>query len=120
MPFTVDHEKMKGMATFDVSAPQGSPYGIPVKQIQHMDFPRVMYKHPVEPFLKTVHRNAAFEVVGVETTPAEALTMLVADEKEMKRAEKQGWVKEGYVPPPLPDPNAHVYDAQPNAEAQAS
>jgi len=81
----------------------------PVKEIPHMEFPRVVYKHPLEPTRKIEHRNANHEVVEVEKIQSEHLTRVVADEREMQTALADGWVKEPYLPKPLPDPNARLY-----------
>lgn len=108
MPFAIDEEKMKGnektqqIQSLDLAKP-------PVKSIPHAEFPRVIYKHPKEPFRVVVHRNANFEVVGEERVPSEHLARKVNDAKELAAALKEGWVKEGYVAPPLPDPNANLY-----------
>ena len=118
MPFAIDEDRMitdptkrkpgiEPLASLDPAKP-------PVKQIPHMEFPRVVYKHPAEPFKKIEHRNAHHEVVDVETVPAEHLTRVVADEKELKRAIAEGWVTKPYVPQAPPDPNAELYDAAKN------
>jgi|SRR6185437_3484945 len=108
MPFTIDEEKMKGgehvqqLQSIDLAKP-------PVKSIPHAAFPKVLYKHPKEPFRVVIHRNANFEVVGEERIPSEHLTMRVSNADELKAALKDGWVKEPYVPQAAPDPNAHLY-----------
>ena len=111
MPFAIDEERFKQIKRFDVSAPPNSPSGIPMKQIPYMEFPRAIYKHPTEPYRKVEHRNALHEVVDVETVPAEALCRVVNDAKELAQALKEGWLKEPYAAPPLPDPNAHLYES---------
>lgn len=83
-----------------------------MKQIPHMEYPRVVYKHPAEPWKKIEHRNAQHEVVDVETIPAEHLTLMVNDEKELAKAMKAGWKKEPYVPVPQVDPNANLYSIE--------
>lgn len=109
MPHAIDQEAFSKRHTFDVSQPDGTPTGLPVKQIPHMEYPRVVYKHPTEPFKKIEHRNRAYEIVGIETIPAEHLSMIVNNEKELAKALKDGWMKEPYKAPPLPDPNANLY-----------
>ena len=115
MPYTVDEEKMnpapprpgepaKKLLSLDPAHP-------PVKPIPHMEFPRVVYTWPKEPFKLIEHRNANHELVQTERVPAEHLTRLVNDEKELKKAMAEGWVKEPYVAPPPPDPNANLYEA---------
>jgi len=76
--------------------------GLPVRQIPHMDFPRVVYMHPNEPFQEIEHRNDKFELVGTEVLPAEHLTKIVKDEAELKAAMEEGWVKEPYIPKAVP------------------
>jgi hypothetical protein len=112
MPYAVDEEKLDSKKRYDVSAPPNSPSGLPMKQIPHMEFPRVVYMHPKEPWRKIEHRNAQHEIVEVETVPAEHRTRLVTDKNELSNALKEGWVKEPYVPQPPPDPNANLYDAK--------
>lgn len=109
MPQTVDFEKMKTQMTFDVSAPTNSPTGIPMKQIPVIEFPRVVYKHPTEPFRTVIHRNAKHEVVQEEIVPSEHLTMTVLDADALKAATKAGWVTKPYLPQTPPDPDANLY-----------
>ena len=110
MPFTIDEAKMKGTDEQQrgkiISMDPAKP---PVKPIPFMEFPKVVYRHPREPFKVIVHRNANFEVVGEERVPSEHLTRRVDDAKELSAALKDGWVKEPYIAPPLPDPNAELY-----------
>jgi hypothetical protein len=109
MPQTIDEEKFRERTTFDVSAPPNTPTGIPTKQIPHMEFPMVVYKHPTEPFVKILHRNKAHEIVHEEIQQAEALAMKVNDKKELKAALEDGWVQDVYIPEAIPDPNANLY-----------
>lgn len=113
MPFAVDEDRMitdpskakpgvQPLASLDPANP-------PTKQIPHMEFPRVLYKHPKEAYKKVEHRNAQHEVVHVELVPAEHLTKVVADKKEMDAAIKQGWVIQPFIAPPPPDPNENLY-----------
>ena len=108
MPFTVDVEAMtdKPGKPSIVSMDPAKP---PVKQIPHMAFPKVVYMHPKEPFRVVIHRNTQHEIVHEEHIPSENLTRAVSDEKELAKALKEGWVKEPYVTPAEPDPNAHLY-----------
>ena len=113
MPFAIDESKFRDQVSYDVSQrdtpPGAQGKGIPVMQIPHLEYPRVIYMHPVEPFKTIVHRNNRHEVVHEEIVPAEHLTKIVQDAKELAQALKDGWVKEPYIAPPLPDPNAHLY-----------
>lgn len=122
MPYTIHEEAVKKQMTWDVSRPQepvqetlregwsGTPGGgLPVKQIPHLEFPRVVYMHPNEPLETIEHRNDKFEVVSTDTIPTEHLTKVVNSEAELSAAMEQGWVKEPYVPKPAPTRNAGLY-----------
>lgn len=109
MPYTIDEEKFRKQTSFDVSAPPNSPTGIPVKQIAVEEFPRVVYKHPKEPFKTIIHRNAKHEVVDEEIVPSEHLTMKVENKKELDAALKSGWELKPFVPAPPPSPDANLY-----------
>jgi hypothetical protein len=110
MPFAIDEEKFNakpgqgGLTSLDPATP-------PTKQIPHLEYPRVVYKHPREPFRMIEHRNTLHEVVDVEKVPSEHLTQLVNTPEELEKALADGWVKEAYIAPPLPDPNARLYDS---------
>jgi hypothetical protein len=118
MPHTVDEERMKGKPfTRDgvevkpiLQMENGNP---PVKFIPHMEFPRVLYKHPNEPFVEVEHRNDKFELVGTELVATEHISKVVANEAEMKAALADGWVKEPYLPQAPPNPHAGLYDRKP-------
>lgn len=112
MPQTIDDERFKKQMTFDVSAPQGSATGIPMKQIPHLEFPRVVYKHPLEPFRIIVHRNNKFEVVGEEAVPTEHISLVVADKDALKKALAEGYDLKPYIPQAPPDPDEHLYSKQ--------
>lgn len=114
MPFAIDEEKMqtdiarmkpgsKPLVAMDPAKP-------PIKTIPHMEFPMVVYKHPKEPFKKIEHRNAHHEIVEVETLPAEHLTRIVNDKRELEAATKEGWVRKPFIAPANPDPNAGLYE----------
>lgn len=108
MPFAIDEDKMKPsegqIVTLDPSKP-------PMKSIPHQDFPRLVYKHPTEPFRKVEHRNAMREITQVELVPTEHIYKSVADAKELAHALKEGWVKEPYIQTAPPDPNANLYNS---------
>lgn len=110
-PFTIDEEKFRKQEVLDLTKPQGTAQGLPVKQIPHMEFPKVVYKHPKERYREIIHRNVNHEIVERELVPAEHLTLLVNNEEELKKALREGWVKEPYIMQPLPDPNAELYEA---------
>jgi hypothetical protein len=115
MPFKVDEERMK--TTLPVMRNgvevqpllQMDPLKPPVISIPHMEYPRVVYMHPNEPFRTVEHKNANFEVVGTEIVQTEHLSKKVENEDELKAALKEGWVKEPYIPKAPPDPNANLY-----------
>jgi hypothetical protein len=81
----------------------------PVKNIPHAEFPRVVYKHPKEPFSTIEHRNAKHEVVHEEVVPNEHLTLVVNDKSGLKEALENGWVKEPYIPQAPPSKKASIY-----------
>jgi hypothetical protein len=116
-PFTVDEERMKGrpfkrdgIEVLPLLQMEGN--NPPVRLIPHMEYPRVVYKHPNEPFTEVEHRNDKFELVGTETVVTEHLTKLVASETELKAALEHGWVKEPYIMKSMPDPKAHLYETR--------
>jgi hypothetical protein len=90
----------------------------PLKSIPHAEYPRVVYKHPREPFRAVEHRNTRHEVVDEEIVPNEHLAKAVADEKELRAALAEGWVKEPYIPKPVPDTTAHIYDEKPKGDVK--
>ena len=125
MPFEIHEEALRKQLSVNVMRPQEQvadpvppnfsgtmSQGLPVRLIPHREFPRVVYKHPNQPTRVIEHRNANFEVVGTEVVAAEHLTKLVQNEAELKAALKDGWVKEPYIPPALPDPNASLYETR--------
>jgi len=114
MPFTVDNDRlssdparMKPGVTPLVTLDPANP---PTVQIPHMDFPRVVYKHPREAFRKVEHRNSMREVVEVEMVANEHLTRVVANQADLDQALVAGWVTKPYIPEPAPDPLAGLYD----------
>lgn len=112
MPFAVDEEKISqkpGHQTLTALDPAKPP----VKEIPHLEFPRVIYKHPKEPFRTIVHRNAQHEVVDQERVPSENLARVVKDAAELEAALKEGWVKEPYVPKAAPNPDEALYESRP-------
>lgn len=111
MPFEIDEAKMKqGSADQILSLDPAKP---PTRFIPHAEYPRVVYKHPREPFTVIEHRNAKHELVEEETVPAEHISKLVNDAKDLEKALAEGWVKEPYLPKVAPDRNAGLYDSKP-------
>ena len=137
MPQTVDEQRLQGKAFVRngvevrplLEMKNNEPPTVP---IPHYEFPRVLYKHPNEPFMEVEHRNDKFELVGTEMVPTEHLTKVVACrehevtgvarcsecEAALKTALAQGWVKDPYLPKPMPDPKAHLYERKKKADAQ--
>jgi hypothetical protein len=109
-PLAVDEDKMRTLEKMDLSKPQGYPGGLPTKVIPHMEFPRVVYKHPNEPYRKIEHRNTQHEIVDVEVVPTEHITLKVETEEELKKALSEGWLLKPYLPKRAVDPVAYLYE----------
>lgn len=134
-PFAIDNEKMS--PTSQTRVLSLDPAKPPTKPIPHMEFPRVVYKHPNEPFLVVEHRNTKHELVEEEIVPAEHLSKLVMcreHEIELEQAAKQvparevliiacrkceaalkealaeSWVLKPYMPEAVPDKRAALYE----------
>jgi|SRR5437899_12742806 len=119
-PFTIDEERMqsKPKPGEDTSILISlDPHKPPVKSIPHMEFPRIVYKHPREAFTTIEHRNARHEVVEEEVVPTEHLTMSVKDKTELEKALKSGWLKEPYIPETPPAKTESLYDGEPKKQA---
>lgn len=115
MPFAIHEEAVKKQMSVIVGRPQEQVpevlpenwqgtvgQGLPVKQIPHMEFPRIVYMHPNEPLQTMEHRNDKFELVGTEVVPTEHLAKQVKNEDELIAALAEGWVKEPYIPQAAP------------------
>lgn len=109
MPFTIDEDRFDKQETLDMSKPQGTTHGLPVKHIPYLEYPKAIYQHPVEPFFEVLHRNVNHEVVHRELVPSEHRVHICADEREFKAKLKEGWVVEPYIPQAAPDPMEHLY-----------
>jgi hypothetical protein len=137
MPFTIHEEAAKKQFFLSISRPQeqvpdvlpqdwkGTPnQGLPVKQIPHFEYPRVVYKHPLRPFREIEHRNDNFELVGTEKVPTEHLTQAIACEAHIKSggpkdctdckkllesALAEGWLLQPYIPEAPAKPDADLY-----------
>jgi hypothetical protein len=114
MPLAIDEERFATQETLDLTRPQGTPQGLPVKQIPHLEFPRCVYKHPTQPFREVLHRNVNHEVVEREIVATEHLVHVCKDKEEFDARLKAGWVREPYIPQAPPDPTAHLYEAGKN------
>lgn len=130
MGFTIHEAAVKKQMTWDVTRPQEQvpePLpegwsgtrggGLPVKQIPHLEFPRVLYMHPNEPFQEIEHKNDKHEIVSTEVVPTEHLTKTVNNETELKAALAEGWVKEPYIPKPVPAKTAGLYGPKKKTKA---
>jgi len=126
MGFTIHEEAAKKQMFWNVTRPQETvpevlpqnwngtmSGGLPVKQIPHMEFPRVVYLHPTEPLREIKHRNDRFELVGTEVVPTEHLTKIVNNEDELRAALAEGFVKEPYLPKPAPAETENIYARKP-------
>lgn len=109
MPFTIDEEKFQSQETLDLSKPQGTKQGLPVVQISHQEYPKCVYKHPVEPYREVVHRNVNHEIVHRELVATEHKVHVVQNAQEFKQKLKEGWVEEPFIPQAPPDPDEHLY-----------
>lgn len=106
MPFAIDEDKMKSGVDQILSLDPAKP---PVKPIPHMEYPRAVYKHPLEPFITIEHRNNLHELVEEEVVATEHISMTVANKEELEKARKDGWVLEPYIPETPPDKKATLY-----------
>jgi hypothetical protein len=109
MPQTIDEEKFEKQETLDMSKPQGTAHGIPVKQIPHMEYPKCVYRHPVEPYREVLHRNTSHEVVERELVATEHKVHVCQNAEEHKKKLSEGWVAEPYIPQAPPDPTEALY-----------
>lgn len=137
-PLAIDESKMQNQPSGQSGQPQQilslDPAKPPTKSIPHYHFPLVVYKHPVEKFVTIVHRNAKHEVVHEEIVPAEHLTQVVSCrehesgglkacencQSELKKALKDGWVEEPFVPEAPPDPRARLYEQKRKSEQKSA
>lgn len=111
-PFAIDEDRMQSKPTPGQDSQvlvSLDPHKPPVKPIPHMEFPRVVYRHPLEPFTTIEHRNARHELVEEEVLATEHLTMSVADKKELDKAIKEGWTTEPYIQQALPNRKPDLY-----------
>ncbi len=109
MPTAIDEEKFSKQETLDLSKPQGTVHGIPVKQIPHRDYPRCVYRHPVQPYREVLHRNVNHEIVERELVATEHLVHVCHTEEEFKKKRSEGWVIKPYIPQAPPDPTEDLY-----------
>jgi hypothetical protein len=98
MPLAIDEEKFATQTTLDLSKPQGTPQGLPVKQIPHYEFPKIVYLHPRKAYRVVEHRNADHVVVHRENVATEHRAHVCQDQAEFERMERQGYQTEPYIP----------------------
>lgn len=118
MPLRIDDESLQDQVTLDLSKPQGTPQGLPVVQISHQEYPRCVYRHPVEPFFEVQHRNVNHEVVHRELVASEHQVFVCQNEMEFKGKMSQGYKREPYIPQAPPDPTEHLYRREAKGEAK--
>lgn len=107
MPFAIDEAKMNpGSSERIVTLDPAKP---PVKNIPHLEFPKCVYMHPVDPFFTVEHRNARHELVDEEVVPTEHLSKTVANADELTQALAEGWREKAYIPKAPTDPKANLY-----------
>lgn len=109
MPQAIDDEKFATQETLDMTKPQGTAHGLPVKHIPHMEFPRCVYKHPNAPFFVEEHRNVNHEVVHREVKSAEHRVHVCANKAEHDQKLAEGWKNEPYIQLAPPDPMDTLY-----------
>jgi|SRR5215469_14276284 len=111
MPLAIDEEKFAKQQTLDMSKPQGTPQGLPVKHIPHAEYPRCVYRHPNEPFHEVLHRNANHEVVHRELVPSEHLVHMCQNKAEFEAKRREGWRVDPYIAQAPPNPTEHLYSS---------
>lgn len=114
MPSTIDEEKFASQKTLDLSKPQGTAQGLPVKHIAHQEYPRCAYRHPVVPYREELHRNAQHEIVHRELVATEHKVHVCHTKAEFEQKLKEGYVAEPYIPQAPPDPTEHLYETVAN------
>lgn len=133
MPFTIHEQAVKKQMSYIISRPQEQVpevlpenwqstvgQGLPVKQIPHLKFPRVVYKHPKKPFREVQHRNDRFEVVSTDLVPTDHLTKLINNETELKAALSKGWRREPYIPAAAPSVEDDIYGSDEEVQSLPS
>lgn len=109
MPTAIDENRFSSQETLDLSKPQGTAQGLPVKQIPHQEYPRVVYKHPNAPFYVEEHRNVNHEVVHREVKSAEHRVHVCHSRSEHEQKLEQGWKNEPFIQLAPPDPMDELY-----------
>ncbi len=108
-PMEIDEEKFKSQETLDLTKPQGTAQGLPVKQILHQEYPRCVYRHPNGPYKVVEHRNVNHEIVHREVVATEHKVHVCLNKAEFEAKTKDGWVTEPYIQLAPPDPDDELY-----------
>lgn len=136
MGFTIDLSAAKKQWFYDPSKPQErvpnplpdswtgtSTRGLPVREIPHWEFPKVLYLHPTRPSREIEHRDSNFALVGTETIPTEHLSKAVSCDahkeggpatcgdcqKAIEAALADGWQRDPYIPEAPPKKDEDLY-----------
>lgn len=109
MPTAIDEGKFASQETLDLSKPQGTAQGLPVKQIPHQEYPRAIYRHPNAPFYVEEHRNVNHEVVHREVKSSEHRVHVCHSKSEHELKLKEGWKNEPFIQLAPPDPMDDLY-----------
>jgi hypothetical protein len=126
LPYTIDEEAAKKQMQLNITRgqevvprqPNGSLRegwlgtvngGLPVKEIPHLEFPRVVYLHPNRPFRELEHRDTNHRLVDTELVPTEHVTKIVNTEAELKAALADGWQTKAYIPSAPEKTDADLY-----------
>lgn len=108
-PVAIDEGKFASQETLDLSKPQGTTHGLPVKQIPHEEYPRVVYRHPNAPFYVEEHRNVNHEVVHREVKSAEHRVHVCHTKAEHSQKLAEGWDNRPFIQLAPPDPMDELY-----------
>jgi hypothetical protein len=92
---------------------------IPLRDIPHMEFPRVIYLHPKRPYKRMYlpvdgHGNKEWVWIANEPTSKK-----VANDEELKKALKQGFELKPYIIPEAPLGSADPADEPPTPNVNA-
>jgi len=100
MPRAIDEDAIKAATTLQIEK-------MPTKEIPHQEFPKVVYKHPKQPFRTEIHTIQGRE--QEVQVALEAKTRVVGDKRELKQALDEGYTEQIYVAPATPEPSDAEY-----------
>lgn len=109
MPQAIDEDRFSAQDTLDMTKPQGTAHGLPVKQIPHQEYPRAVYKHPNAPFYVEEHRNVNHEVVHREVKASEHRVHICQNRSEHVQKLAEGYKNTPYIQLAPPDPMDDLY-----------